>query len=270
MSSLTISLIQADLAWENKKQNLENFSEKIRLLSGKTQLVVLPEMFNTGFSMNVEALAEDMGGETVSWMKETASKNKLIITGSLIINDEGKFYNRLIWMLPNGQSAFYDKRHRFAYAGEDVSFSAGNKRLIASVNGWKINLVVCYDLRFPVWLRQQFSEEGFEYDMMICMANWPERRSHAWKTLLQARAIENQCYVAGVNRVGKDGNEIYYSGDSMLIGPLGETFYHRKDNEDIFTVTLNKDHLNNVREKMPFWKDADEFIIPAQTNNKPV
>jgi omega-amidase len=264
MSRLTISLIQADLVWENKTANLQNFADKISTVAGKTQLVVLPEMFNTGFSMNAEALAEEMNGETVSWMKENAAKYKLIITGSLIIKDENKFFNRLVWMLPNGQFAYYDKRHLFAYAGEDVSFSSGNKRLIASVNGWKINLIVCYDLRFPVWARQQFSEEEFEYDLLICMANWPERRNHAWRTLLQARAIENQCYVAGVNRVGVDGNEIVYKGDSMLVDPLGEVLYHREHKEDIYTITLDKEKLEQVREKMPFWKDADSFIIPVE------
>jgi omega-amidase len=269
MSKLTLTIIQTNLAWEDKKTNLARFSEKIQPLAGETQLVILPEMFNTGFSMNAEMLAEDMNGETVSWMKETAAKNKVIITGSLIIKEENKFYNRLIWMLPNGQLAFYDKRHRFAYAGEDISFSAGNKRLIASVNGWKVNLVVCYDLRFPVWLRQQFSDNEFEYDLLVCVANWPERRNHAWKTLLQARAIENQCYVAGVNRVGKDGNDISYSGESLLADPLGEILYQKNYNEDVYTVTLDKEHLNSVRQKMPFWRDADDFIIPVERDRNP-
>jgi predicted amidohydrolase len=164
-------------------------------------------------------------------------------------------------MLPNGQYGVYDKRHRFAFAGEDQHYTAGSKRLIASVKGWKINLLVCYDLRFPVWARQQSSDNGLEFDLMIYVANWPERRSHAWKTLLQARAIENQSYVVGVNRVGNDGNNINHSGDSMIIDPLGEALYHKKDDEDIFTITLDKEHLNTVREKFPFWKDADRFAI---------
>ena len=166
-------------------------------------------------------------------------------------------------MLPNGQYGTYDKRHRFAFAGEDQHYTAGTERFIASVNGWKINLQVCYDLRFPVWARQQFDEEkNFEYDALIYVANWPERRSHAWKTLLQARAIENQCYVIGVNRVGDDGNGIYHSGDSMVVDPLGEVLYHKKDEEDVFTITLNKENLQTVREKFQFWRDADEFTIP--------
>ena len=168
-------------------------------------------------------------------------------------------------MLPNGQYGIYDKRHRFAYAGEDNHFSAGTKRLIASVKGWKINLLVCYDLRFPVWARQSSLSTGgegeAEYDVLIYVANWPERRSTAWKTLLQARAIENQCYVVGVNRVGKDGNDINYSGDSMIIDPLGEILYNKKDDEDTFTIALDKDHLQTIRRKFPFWKDADGFQI---------
>jgi predicted amidohydrolase len=169
-------------------------------------------------------------------------------------------------MLPNGQYGYYDKRHRFAYAGEDKYYTAGNKRLITSVKGWKINLQVCYDLRFPVWSRQtppSLGEvgRGLEYDVLIYVANWPERRSIAWKTLLVARAIENQCYVVGVNRVGNDGNNIYYSGDSMIVDPIGEILYHVKDEEDIFTISLEKTHLENVREKFPFWKDADQFRI---------
>ncbi|MES1214551.1 MAG: nitrilase-related carbon-nitrogen hydrolase, partial [Bacteroidota bacterium] len=175
------------------------------------------------------------------------------------------YYNRLIWMLPNGQYGYYDKRHRFAFAGEDENYTAGSKRLIASVNGWKINLLVCYDLRFPVWSRQAPApdEEGgeLEYHVLVYVANWPEKRSTAWKTLLQARAIENQCYVIGVNRIGDDGNNIHYSGDSMAIDPLGEILYHKKDVEDIATITLDKTHLQTVREKFPFWKDRDQFSI---------
>ena len=164
-------------------------------------------------------------------------------------------------MLPNGTYGFYDKRHLFAYSGEDKHFTAGNKRLITSVKGWKINLQVCYDLRFPVWARQTVSDEGAEFDILIYVANWPERRSHAWKTLLSARAIENQCYVIGVNRVGKDGNEINYSGNTLIIDPLGEVLYHMADVEDVFTITLEKDKLEEVRKKFPFLNDADSFLI---------
>jgi len=195
-----------------------------------------------------------------------SARHKVVLAGSVIIEEEGKFYNRFIWMLPNGQYGIYDKRHRFAFAGEDQFYTAGSKRMIASVKGWKINLQVCYDLRFPVWARQQLhtndnGEPVPEYDVLIYVANWPERRSHAWKTLLCARAIENQCYVIGVNRVGKDGNDIYHSGNSMVIDPLGEVLYHMADEEDIFTITLQREHLENVRSKFPFWKDGDSFSI---------
>lgn len=241
--------------------------EKITGIKEKTEIVVLPEMFSTGFSMNAKGLAETMEGETVQWMKRVAAQKKIILTGSIIIEANGNYYNRLLWILPNGQYGVYDKRHRFAYAGEDAHYTAGNKRLIASVKGWKINLQVCYDLRFPVWSRQTPSSpaevgKAPEYDVLIYVANWPERRSQAWQILLQARAIENQCYVVGVNRVGNDGNEIHYSGDSMIIDPLGEVLYTKKEAEDIFTITIDRSHLDKVREKFPFWKDADEFTLP--------
>lgn len=265
MSSITITVIQTTLHWENKKANLQMLEEKINSIREKTEIVVLPEMFTTGFSMQPALLAETMDGQTVAWMKRIAIAKKIILTGSVIIKEEEKFYNRLIWMLPNGQYGVYDKRHRFAYAGEDDHYTAGTKRLIASVKGWKINLLVCYDLRFPVWARQQSQPEGAEYDLLIYVANWPERRIHAWKTLLQARAIENQCYVVGVNRVGDDPNDIHYSGESMIIDPMGDVLYTKKEVEDIFTMTFNKTHLQTVREKLPFLKDADGFQIITAT-----
>ncbi|HEX4877200.1 MAG TPA: amidohydrolase [Chitinophagaceae bacterium] len=261
MSQLLITVIQTNLHWEDKTANLQMLEEKINRIKEKTEVVVLPEMFSTGFSMKPEQLAESMDGETVQWMKKVAAEKKIILTGSVIIKENENYYNRLIWMLPNGQYGVYDKRHRFAFAAEDKHYTAGSKRLIASVKGWKINLQVCYDLRFPVWARQQSEPEAPEYDVLIYVANWPERRSLAWKTLLQARAIENQCYVIGVNRVGNDGNNIYHSGDSMIIDPMGEILYHKKDEEDVFTVSLDKDHLQSVREKLPFLKDADRFMI---------
>ncbi len=271
MSTLTITTLQTNLHWEDKAANLRMLEEKINNIPAKTEIVVLPEMFSTGFSMQPEKLAETMDGETVQWMKRIAAAKKIILTGSIIIEEKEKYFNRLIWMLPNGQFGIYDKRHRFAYAGEDAHFTAGTKRLIASVKGWKINLLVCYDLRFPVWARQTSPSNSLskgeggiaspEYDILIYVANWPERRIHAWKTLLQARAIENQCYVVGVNRVGSDGNNILYSGESMVIDPMGEALYHKKEMEDIFTVTLDKNHLDTVREKFPFWKDADDFQV---------
>jgi predicted amidohydrolase len=276
MLPLTITTIQTNLVWENKVANLQALEKKINELEEKTEIVVLPEMFSTGFSMQPQLFAETMDGETVQWMKEITAKNKIILTGSLIIEEEGKFYNRLIWMLPNGQFGYYDKRHLFGYAEEDLHYTAGSKRLIASVKGWKINLQICYDLRFPAWARNRVlhsendtTENSMddvgtemivpEYDILIYVANWPERRSHAWKTLLCARAIENQCYVIGVNRVGRDGNNINHSGNSLVIDPLGEVLYHMAEEEDIFTITLQKEHLLEIRNKFPFWKDGDFF-----------
>src|SRR6476661_2202494 len=265
MSTLTITGIQSTLHWEAKKANLQMFEEKIFSISKPTEIVVLPEMFSTGFSMQPEKLAEAMEGATMQWMKQVASKKKIILTGSLIIKDSSPpglggeaYYNRLVWVLPNGQVGYYDKRHLFAYADEDQHYTQGEKRLIASVKGWKINLLVCYDLRFPVWSRQQGDSE---YDVLIYVANWPERRAQAWTSLLRARAIENQSYVIGVNRTGEDGNKIHYTGESMAIDPMGEILYHKKDEDDVFTVTLDRLHLEKVREKFPFWKDADNFKI---------
>jgi omega-amidase len=279
MSSLTISTIQTTVNWEDKTANLRHLEERIFSIPGPTELVILPEMFSTGFSMRPKALAERMDGPTLAWMQQVAARKKIILTGSIIIEEEGKYYNRLIWMLPTGQFGYYDKRHRFAYAGENEEYTAGSRRLVASVKGWRVLLLVCYDLRFPVWSRQNppdvavpagqgiqtdppaAKESDLEYDLLIYVANWPERRSHAWKTLLQARAIENQCYVAGVNRIGHDGNEIYHSGDSMIIDPLGETLYHAAAKDEVFTHTLRKEDLLRVRERFPFWRDADHFSI---------
>lgn len=258
MSTLTITTIQADLQWEDKDANLRRLEEKILGIPGTTELVILPEMFSTAFSMRPEALAERMDGPTIDWMRKIAARKKIILTGSVIIEEEGMYFNRLIWMLPNGQYGQYDKRHRFAYAGENEHYTAGHKRLVASVKGWKVLLLVCYDLRFPVWSRQ---ESPAEYDLLVYVANWPERRSHAWKTLLQARAIENQSYVVGVNRVGVDGNQIAHSGDSMIIDPLGETLYHGAAKEEVSTLTLHKERLEEIRQRFPFWKDADHFNI---------
>lgn len=261
MSSLTLTIIQTDLVFENKAANLERLKTKIENIEQRTEIVVLPEMFSTGFSMQPELFAETMEGETVQWMKDIAETNKIIVTGSIIIKEDGQYFNRLVWMLPNGQLGYYDKRHLFAYGEEDKHYTGGNKRLIASVKGWKIKLLICYDLRFPVWSRQQSGENETEYDLLIYVANWPERRSHAWKTLLCARAIENQCYVAGVNRVGKDNKNIYHSGNSLVIDPLGQVLYHMADEEDVFTITLQKEDLDKARTQFPFWKDADDFTI---------
>ena len=264
MADLVITIIQTQLHWENKEANLNMLGDKIAGIGKPSQVIILPEMFSTGFSMKPELLAESMEGETVQWMKRLAQEKRSIITGSVIIKEGDEYFNRLIWMLPNGQLGYYDKRHLFGFAKEDQHYSSGSGRLIAKVNGWKVNLMVCYDLRFPVWARQQFNDDKeFEYDILVYVANWPERRNTAWKALLQARAIENQCYVVGVNRVGKDGNEISHSGDSMIIDPLGEILYHRSDDEDVFTQVLSKEKLDEIRSRFPFGKDADQFEILA-------
>lgn len=263
MSSLTFTLIQTHLHWEDPAANLRMLEEKIRSRAPGGQVVVLPEMFSTGFSMQPGHLAETMEGEAVRWMQRLAREERIILCGSLMLRDGDAFVNRFLWVLPNGQLGHYDKRHLFAYAGEDQHYHAGNQRFIASVNGWRIHCLVCYDLRFPVWSRQQYTEAGYEYDVLLYVANWPERRNTAWKALLQARAIENQCYVVGVNRVGEDGNGIYHSGDSMVVDPLGEVLYHKAHEEDNFTLALDKQHLEAVRAKLPFWKDADRFTLPV-------
>jgi predicted amidohydrolase len=266
--SLTLTLIQSQLHWEDKTANLRMFEEKISGIREKTEVVVLPEMFSTGFSMKASLLAETMEGETVNWMRRVAMQKRIIVTGSLIIEEEGRYYNRLVWMLPTGQYGYYNKRHCFAFAGENEYYTPGNKRLITSVKGWKINLQICYDLRFPVWARQACpsghltgGENQPEYDLLLYVANWPGGRSYAWRSLLVARAIENQCYVVGVNRVGRDGNDIYYSGDSMVIDPSGEIVYRKTEEEAIYTLTLEKEKIMQIRSKFPFLKDADKFMI---------
>ena len=273
MSSLKFTIIQTALSWEDKGANLEALSKKIMAIGEPTEIIVLPEMFTTGFSMQPALFAETMEGPTVQWMRRLAETKKSIITGSVIIEENGNYYNRLIWMLPNGQLGHYDKRHLFAFAGEHEFYSEGNKRLIASVKGWKINLQICFDLRFPVWARQQLANTSggtnventnvpdLEYDVLLYVANWPEKRNHAWKTLLTARSIENQCYTIGVNRVGLDGKNIMHSGDSMVVGPLGEVLYHCAYEEDVFHITLQKEELIKTRAQFPFWKNADFFNI---------
>lgn len=265
MQPLTISLIQSYLYWEDKEKNLAAFEEKLQQIPKETQVVILPEMFSTGFSMKPEILAEKMDGATILWLKSKAIQYRKIITGSLIIEEDGHYYNRLIWMLPNGQYYHYDKRHLFGFAGEDKHYTPGDKKLIVQVNGWRICLMVCYDLRFPVWARQKpLAEETdtpFSYDILVYVANWPQRRSHPWKTLLQARAIENQSYVIGVNRIGEDGNGIAHSGDSMLINPVGEPIWQQADKEAIFTYTLDPAQLKEIRAHFPFMNDADDFLL---------
>lgn len=260
VQTLTVTVVQSDLFWENKKANLEMFEKKIMDISDKTEVIILPEMFSTGFSMNSSALAETMEDGTVCWMKKVSAAKRAVIAGSLIIKDEDKYFNRLIWMLPTGDYGYYDKRHLFSYADEHNHYQPGNKKLIASLKGWKINLQVCYDLRFPVWARQP-AEPGKQYDLYINVANWPASRSNAWKTLLTARAIENQCFVIGVNRTGDDGNGHSYNGDSMIVDPLGKVIYQKEKAEEVYTCTLNKAKIRDARSRYPFLGDADEYVI---------
>ena len=260
MNQLSISIVQHNIIWEDKAANLESLESKINAIK-KTELVVLPEMFSTGFTMDPAPNAETMEGPTVHWMLKLAQTKKIALAGSIIIEENGNYYNRLILALPNGKTGTYDKRHLFAFAGENEQYTAGEKRFITSINGIKINLQICYDIRFPVWARQHQRENEPEYDVLINIANWPQKRSYHWKTLLTARAIENQCYVVGVNRTGVDGNGHHYNGQSRIINPLGNTVYAANIMEDVFTYTITKAEIDSIRNDFPFLKDADDFSI---------
>ncbi|TSD66763.1 amidohydrolase [Inquilinus sp. KBS0705] len=259
MDNLKITVYQGYLFWENIDKNLQNISLRLSNIREKTNLIILPEMFNTGFTMNAEALGEPMGGKTMKWMQKTAQKFECVVTGTLIISDNGKFYNRLIWMRPDGTYECYDKRHLFAMGKEDQTYTAGTKKLIVELNGWKICPVICYDLRFPVWLRNV----NEDYDLLLIVANWPEKRALHWRTLIPARAVENQAYVIGVNRVGHDGNEVYHSGDSTCIDPNGNVVYYKRDEEDVYTFSIIADEVKKARRYLPFLKDADEFSLKS-------
>jgi predicted amidohydrolase len=257
MENLTITLIQSDLSWENPKENLEMFSKKISAITEQTDLIILPEMFTTGFSMQPEKFAEDLDGQTIKWLKTKAREKKCVVTGSFICLENDNFYNRLVWMHPDGFYNVYDKRHLFSMGDENHHYTAGHEKIIEEIKGWRILPLICYDLRFPVW-----SRNVSEYDLLVYIANWPERRSHPWKTLLLARAIENQCYVAGLNRIGNDGNEIYHSGDSAVINNKGEIISDIPSKEEcIKTITLKYDELQEFRKVFPVLKDQDRFEI---------
>ncbi|MBE7175048.1 MAG: amidohydrolase [Mucilaginibacter polytrichastri] len=255
MDNLKISLFQGYLFWENIEKNLQNIDLRLSNIRVRTDLIVLPEMFNTGFTMNAEKLAEPMNGRTMSWMQGIARRFECVVTGSLIVSENGNYYNRLVWMRPDGSFECYDKRHLFGMAKEPETYTAGRDRLIVNLNGWNICLAICYDLRFPVWLRNK----NAEYDLLIVVANWPERRAAHWRALIPARAIENQSYVIGLNRVGYDGNEVYYSGDSTCIDPNGNVVYYKRDEEDVYTFTISGEELQKIRRLMPFLRDADDF-----------
>jgi len=256
MEKIRVALVQSDIVWENIDKNLELLSDKLSNLHD-VDLVVLPEMFATGFTMNVEKNYHTQSESVLAWMQKTAANNKCALYGSVLIKEDAKFFNRAFFVKENSEYEIYKKRHLFTLAGEDKYFTAGNKREIIEYKGWRFLPQICYDLRFPVW-----SRNNLDYDVAIYVANWPEKRSYAWKSLLKARAIENISYVIGVNRVGKDGNGHIYSGDSALINPMGEVLTnipaHR---EMIEIVELDKKQIHKVRNNLGFLKDMDDFSI---------
>ncbi len=255
--NLRITLAQVDLAWENPEQNRMNLEVQIRQLIGQSDLVILPETFTTGFSMRAGELSEPMDGPTISWLLNLSETTGLALGGSLIIKDNDLFYNRFVFVTPAGEIYHYDKRHLFLIGGESNSFSAGDQRLIIRFLGWRIALYICYDIRFPVWCRNVN-----DTDLMIFTANWPASRNEVWKTLLKARAIENQVFVAGVNRIGKDGNNISYIGESQIINSRGEVLSEPDiTGNRLLTCEISRKELNEFREKFPVSRDADQFLI---------
>jgi predicted amidohydrolase len=251
--TLKVAGIQTELSWENPSVNRNRFEKLMKGLD--TDLVILPEMFSTGFTMEPKDVAEQMDGETISWMKENAIANNFAVMGSVVIEEEGHYWNRLVFVYPDGEIVTYNKRHLFTLAGEDVAYKAGNRKLIVSYKGWKICPFVCYDLRFPVWARNVEN-----YDILVYVANWPSPRIHAWNTLLQARAIENMSYCIGVNRIGVDVNEYEYSGHSAVYNFLGEKMYKTTPNkEEVFVITLNKGDQEKTRKRLNFLNDKGAF-----------
>ena len=256
MNQLSVSLVQADLVWENKRSNLQKLEGLINGIS-TTDIIVLPEMFSTGFSMKPEALYEDIDGVALKWMQKMAKEKDAAICGSVIVQEGGKYFNRLYFVEPSAKVQKYDKRHLFTLAGEEKVYSAGSEHLLVDFRGWKVMPLVCYDLRFPAWCRNTH-----EADLQIFVANWPERRSEAWKTLLKARSIENMCYLVGLNRVGADGNEVMHSGDSAVYNELGEKMGGPIPfNEEVVTITLDKEKMLQSRKRFNFLNDRDSFTI---------
>ena len=253
MQDLKVTLIQTSLFWENIESNISLFDEKIDGIRDETDLIVLPEMFTTGFSMNAEKLAQDMGGTSVKWLREKSRSRQTDITGSMIIRANEKYFNRFLWAKPDGTLSYYDKRHLFRMTGEEKVYSAGDKNITVELKGWRIRPFICYDLRFPCWTRNLNNS----YDVAVFIANWPEKRTSHWNALLPARAIENQCYVIGVNRVGEDGNGYYHSGDSSVIDPAGNIIFRKQDEESVYTASLSYQVLQEYRKSFPVWMDAD-------------
>ena len=256
-NTLKTTIIQSALHWENGEANRAMFSEKIQNIDGETDLIVLPEMFSTGFSMNAKNLAEEKEGETLQWMVSEAKNKNCAITGSVIISEKNNFYNRLFFVFPDGSFKKYDKKHTFTLAKQNETYSAGHERLIVDYKGWKICPLVCYDLRFPVWARNTE-----DYDVLLYVANWPKARTVAWDTLLKARAIENMAYCIGVNRVGFDGNDNEYVGHSAVYDVLGQQISNSNfEKEFTETVVLEKEHIENNRKHLQFLKDRDNFTL---------
>ena len=253
---LRVTLVQTELAWQDPAANRHRLAAHFRGLVGHADLVVLPEMFSTGFSMAAAELAEDMDGPTVDWMREEAAALGCVIAGSLIVRDGGRCYNRLVWARPDGSLEHYDKRHLFRLAGEQEHYAAGTRRRVVTLKGWRVCPMICYDLRFPVWSRSRG-----DYDLLLYVANWPQRRALAWSALLRARAIENQSYVVGVNRIGKDGNGTAYAGDSVAVDFLGQPLSSEGGGDRVETAVLDLESLRACRDSFPAHLDADRFEL---------
>jgi len=261
---MKVSIIQTHIFWEDREKNIAHFSKLIDGIKENTDLIILPEMFTTGFTMNPEQFAEDAKGETLKWLKQKAREKKAVITGSVSVKDGRNYFNRLFWIEPKGTTKTYDKRHLFRMAKEDQHYNAGKKKLITQINDWRFCPLICYDLRFPIWSRNKFkkAKNQWDYDVLIYVANWPKVRRYPWKQLLIARAIENQCYVIGVNRIGKDGSGYEHSGDSLIINPRGEIISKTKANKhNIETLELDRNYLDEFRKIFPAGLDADRFEI---------
>jgi predicted amidohydrolase len=258
MSTLDVTIVQADLAWHDAKQNLEQFSETIVALDKPTDLIVLPEMFTTGFTMDAKHHAEPMHGPAMNGMARWAESTGAAVCGSLIIQDGTRYFNRFVFMRPDGSVDYYDKRHLFRLAGEVEHYSPGDRQVVIEWRGWRLLPMICYDLRFPVWSRNR---PDLDYDLLLYVANWPSRRHHAWRTLLRARAIENLSFLAGVNRTGIDGNDLPYAGGSAIIDYLGEDLLDLGDRAGLATATLDKSALQRFRKGFPFHVDADDFLV---------
>ena len=261
MQDLTVTLMQQPLAWLDVEANQQHFAELITPLAGQTDLIILPEMFNTGFSKDPAAVAETMDGPTLQWLANQAQQSGAAITGSFTIQEAEHFYNRMVFMQPDGHYHCYDKRHLFRMGNEHHHYKGGEKRVIVDYLGWRICPMVCYDLRFPVWSRNTYAETRSSYDLLIFVANWPQPRRQHWQTLLRARAIENLSFVAGVNRLGRDGNDLDYSGDSTLYDAWGDELVNAQSAAGCFTHTLSYQALRKVRKQFPAHLDADEFEL---------